>query len=345
MPRPSSSTHSVTVAQPSDGGAIAPPCGESANDMGDDSSPASDAGADSSPASDTGADRGSAETGSTPMAGSAGAASMVADADAIVEVVKQFVEGYNALLDMINNALSEERDSDYAPLTDEQREEMEEKEIENWEAAAKLGILRGETELISMQSKLRTSVFNTIYKKTGTTSSSNELEKTNYALVRIGVYTAQWEDMGKLSLNETTLREAIAEDIELVAGLFTKTADTYTADSTMSDAWNAAREKEFKQKTQGLALNLMNMLDEYITTTRSAAGTKGKLIERAGVENDLSDSTSALSQLISRYNTQINNLWDRYDLIEAQKIKILSTLETYVSNASAQASWLAGQTG
>ncbi|WP_276661783.1 flagellar filament capping protein FliD, partial [Syntrophomonas wolfei] len=65
-----------------------------------------------------------------------------------VAKIKSFVEAYNALMENINVKLNERREYDksshsfkYQPLTDAQRKEMSEKEIEKWEAAAKKGIM------------------------------------------------------------------------------------------------------------------------------------------------------------------------------------------------------------
>ena len=50
----------------------------------------------------------------------------------IYEKVTAFVEQYNEMIDKLNAELSAKRYSDYKPLTDEQREEMSEKQIEMW---------------------------------------------------------------------------------------------------------------------------------------------------------------------------------------------------------------------
>jgi len=59
------------------------------------------------------------------------------DIDAVVEKIKSFVENYNEVLDLINGLLSEKRDRDYLPLTDSQKEQLEEDEIKKWERKLK----------------------------------------------------------------------------------------------------------------------------------------------------------------------------------------------------------------
>lgn len=79
-----------------------------------------------------------------------------------VAKIKSFVEAYNALMENINVKLNERREYDksshsfkYQPLTDAQRKEMSEKEIEKWEAAAKKGIMNNESILRSLAAEIQ----------------------------------------------------------------------------------------------------------------------------------------------------------------------------------------------
>ena len=59
------------------------------------------------------------------------------DSDKAVDAVKQMVDDYNALIELVNKELTKKRDRDYAPLTDEQKADMSENEIKLWEEKAK----------------------------------------------------------------------------------------------------------------------------------------------------------------------------------------------------------------
>src|SRR5690625_4915225 len=67
------------------------------------------------------------------------------DIDHTIESIKEFVEKYNEVIDLLNGSQQEERYRDYPPLTDEQKKEMTDDQIEKWEEKAKSGILRGES--------------------------------------------------------------------------------------------------------------------------------------------------------------------------------------------------------
>ena len=80
---------------------------------------------------------------------SVGSASLKTEVDTTdaIDTIKQFVEDYNKMISDIYKKVREKKEKDYAPLTDAQRKEMSEDEIEKWEAKAKVGHLRNDGEL------------------------------------------------------------------------------------------------------------------------------------------------------------------------------------------------------
>ena len=77
------------------------------------------------------------------------------DVDAVVDKIKEFVNMYNELVDELNSALREEVYRDFPPLTDEQRAELSDKEIEMWEEKAKSGLLRSDSIVSGILSEMR----------------------------------------------------------------------------------------------------------------------------------------------------------------------------------------------
>ena len=67
------------------------------------------------------------------------------DVDQAFDKIKAFVEKYNELVEQLNGTQREERHRNFPPLTDAQKEDMSEKQIELWEEKAKSGLLRGES--------------------------------------------------------------------------------------------------------------------------------------------------------------------------------------------------------
>ncbi len=126
-----------------------------------------------------------------------------ADATKIADALKSFVEEYNSAITLINKELTTKRDRNYAPLTDEQRESMSEKEIENWEKKAKEGLLFNNSDLRALSSELRF-IFGSGSSEPGISVSSN------------------YADNGKLVLDTEKLKEAIRKDPDKLRDFFAK---------------------------------------------------------------------------------------------------------------------------
>ena len=276
------------------------------------------------------------------------------DTDKIVSLIMDFIEGYNEVVRSISDALGEKRDRDYHPLTDEQKEEMSEREIDKWEGKAKAGLLRGDAAFIGLSSKLRLSFYNPVYEK------YEDNKVIPFSLKKMGIDTQDSfsgynpKSNGILYVDEMQLRHAIETNLDEIVYLFTKPPekyempmkapgdpgyDEYIEWKNRPAEWHARMQRLYDDKTGGLTTKLLNILNDYIKTV----GGKGILLQNAGMENDFSDLNNAMTREIFDYNTRINAAWARYDRIERQKLRTLSRLEVIVSNAGSQMQWMQSQ--
>ncbi|WP_272031497.1 flagellar hook-associated protein 2 [Oceanobacillus kimchii] len=137
------------------------------------------------------------------------------DVDASVENIMKFVDKYNEIVETINGSQQEEKYRDFPPLTEEQKKEMTEREIELWEEKAKSGLLKGESSLTNGLYNMRQSWY-----------SSVNGEGAFSSLTEIGITTSNnYLDGGKLVVDESKLREALTEDPESVQKLFSNSSD------------------------------------------------------------------------------------------------------------------------
>jgi len=150
------------------------------------------------------------------------------DTEAIFDSVVEFVDQYNNLLGKLNKLYNEERNKNYEPLTDAEREALSDTQQEKWETLAKSGILRRDSTLQSAISDMRnavTSVMNTEGLK---------------SLFDIGINTTSYSstgyDNGKLIVDEDKLKEAINNDIDSVARLFTSSPTNITGTALENDS-------------------------------------------------------------------------------------------------------------
>ena len=233
-----------------------------------------------------------------------------ANVDSAVETVKKFFEDYNALVTEINTQVTTRSDSSYGPLTDEQKKEMSEESIKNWEKKAKEGILYGDTTLRDLGADVE-GVFLKFL------NSGADFEK----LKEIGItYSDDMRDGGTLVFDESAFRAAMEKDPEKVGQIFTGGGDI----------------------KKGLSQIVEDTLTPYATKYASRNGNSyGRLIEEAGsgkiplsamnnlIYNQLKDMQSTIEKL----RTQLKTEQDRY-------ISQFTTMETLISQMNTQSGWL-----
>lgn len=234
------------------------------------------------------------------------------DSDKIVDAVKDMIKDLNEIIQLVNDEVSTKPNRDYAPLTDEQKEELTEEQIEKWEKKAKAGSLFGDSDLRGLSDKLRF-IFNTGSEEKSMLESFGISTSTNYS------------DNGKLVLDETKFRAALETNAEDLKELFTKTANTTTGEKG------------------GFMARLTVITEKYASTS---GATKGILIEKAGstyaptsiLTNYLQKSIDSVDDYIERLQDQLETEQDRY-------ISQFTTLETLISQMNSQSSWLSSSFG
>ncbi len=226
---------------------------------------------------------------------------MEADSDALVEPIKQFVQGYNTMIDQINSMVKEKVYSDYAPLTDEQREEMTEAQITSWEEKAKSGLLRGDRALTGIANKLYSAIILPI-------------EEAGISLNEMGITSAGYTENGKLKIDEAKLKNALAEKPMEIRDLFSSVG--------------------------GIASKINTVI---IDATRSTGpkGTRGTLVEIAGIDLTTSDTENNITDTITMANKAIDTLNARLTKEESRLWKQFTTMETVLQQLNSQSSIIA----
>jgi len=229
------------------------------------------------------------------------------DTDKAVDKVKAFVESYNALIEELNSKTTEKKKVGYDPLTDAQKAEMSESEITKWEETAKAGLLKGDTTLNSVLSKMRQTLF-TYGTSTSLSTNGTALGIKGETLASLGISTSStWSDNGKLEINEDKLRAAIEKDPDVLARVF-------TGDGTKENP---------------------GIVSQLRTTAQDAV----KTIERsAGKSTSASETSYSIGKSIASLTTKIDDWKDRLKDIEERYWKQFSAMETAIQKANNQSS-------
>lgn len=224
------------------------------------------------------------------------------DSSKVFDNIKAFVDEYNKLIDTVNKKITEDRYRDYGPLTDEQREQLSDKQQEKWEEMAKSGLLKGDSILSGALSQMRLSMYTPV--------DNENISPAMKQLAAIGIKTtANYLDGGKLEIDEAKLKKAIEEDPTSVENLFRGTGD-----STSS---------------KGIVQRLYD----------DVSGTIDKLNERAG-KATYTNQQFTIGKNLDDVSKKIKSFTDRLKQIEDRYYNQFTAMEQAIQKSNSQMSYL-----
>ena len=229
-----------------------------------------------------------------------------ADTEKVTETVKKFIESYNAMIDEVRTQATTKPDSNYKPLTDDQKNEMNETSIKNWEDKAKEGILYNSSALKDLDNATQ-GIF-----------SSMMINGVSYDdLEKIGIsFSDDYTAGGKIVFDEEKFKTAMDSDPEKVSDLFTG--------------------------THGIVNTIDSTLSTYATRYASKNGNSyGVLIEEAGSEklsltltnNSIYKELKDMQETITNLQSQLSTEQDRY-------ISQFTQMERLINQMNSQSSYL-----
>lgn len=225
------------------------------------------------------------------------------DTQAIYDKVKEFLTQYNSLINEMTALFNADSAKGYEPLTDEEKEQMSEAEIEKWEEKIKDSLLRRDDSLEGVLSAMTSSM-----------SKGIEIDGKNYYLSTFGINT--------LGILDAPKNQQYAYHIN---GDEDDTATSGKEDKLMA-AINADPDTvvTFMQKLAG---NLYNAIDEKMKST--------SLRSAYTVYNDkeMASEYSDYTNLIKKWEEKLKKQEDYY----YQKF---AAMETALSKLNSQTSSL-----
>ena len=182
------------------------------------------------------------------------------DTDAVYDSIKEFVTQYNSILKEMNTLYNAKSARSYDVLTDDQKDEMSDEEVEKWNTKIKDSLLRRDSTLDGLITTMRS-----ITGKSITASNGKK-----YSLANLGITTrTDYKEYGQLHIkgdeddsvysdSTNTLQDLLKEDpdvvAEVMAGLTNNLYDALNEkmkSTTMSSALTFYNDKEMtKQMTQ-----------------------------------------------------------------------------------------------
>lgn len=223
--------------------------------------------------------------------------------DKILDAVTAFVNDYNKLIGDLNALINEASSyKSYPPLTSAQKAEMSEKEIELWEAKAKTGLIRRDDTITNLLSNMRSILY-------------TRMDDSKYALYDLGINTGDWQNKGKLVLDNppTALLNALEND-------------------------PAGVERLFNYESEGLAVQLNQLING---AAKISSGSPGTLVRLAGAAS--LNRKSSIDQQVDDIDEGLDRLQEMYDKERNRYWKQFNTMEKLISEMNSMSSWLSSQ--
>ncbi|MCM3786006.1 flagellar filament capping protein FliD [Neobacillus mesonae] len=224
--------------------------------------------------------------------------SVQTDTEKALTTIKSFIEEYNTLMSYMSTKMGEEKYRDFAPLTDEQKSAMSEKDIELWEEKSKSGLLKNDEILRSTISSMRS----IITEKLGDLSS-------------LGITSGQYYENGKLYLDEEKFNQAMQSNPQKLAEIFQGVGSSSSNGifGKMSETINGSLDKLVtKAGTSKYSGDLNSILKEESIMGRQLKDynkriddLQDKLVD---LENRYYRQFTAMETAISKYNSQSSSL-------------------------------------
>ena len=212
------------------------------------------------------------------------------DATEPLNKIKAFIEAYNTMIKKLEGMLKETKtraEASYTPLTDEEKSQMSEKQIEEWETIAKKGLLRNDAGIQALTSSLRGALFDAV-------------TAAGLSPSQIGLTTGRWDQNtgGQIMLDEDKLRAALEADPDKVANIFMGGSDS----------------KNYADR--GLTWRMEDLLLGYVNGSQSSS--------LGSLENSIKRANEQMEKLTKKMYDEEDRLYKKFAAMETALAKIQS---------------------
>ncbi|QFJ54011.1 flagellar filament capping protein FliD [Pseudobutyrivibrio xylanivorans] len=231
------------------------------------------------------------------------------DTDALYDKIKDFLTSYNNLVNEMQKLYNADSAKDYEPLTDDEKSQMNETEIEKWEQKIKDSLLRRDTTLSGLISTMTTSMLKT-YEVNG-----KKVALSTYGIVTLGTLKAEKNENYAYHINGDS-------------------EDSYTSGAEDKlRAAIAANPDEVIDFMKALTSDLYSNLDKKMKSTAV------KSVYTVYNDKEMASEYSNYSSLIKQWTDRIK---DQEDAYYKKFSKMESALAKLQNNSSSLTSMLGG---
>lgn len=229
------------------------------------------------------------------------------DYDGIYDTIKKFIKGYNELINEMDKLYNADSSKGYEPLTSDEKKEMSDSEIEDWEKKIKDSLLRRDSTLSDVSSAMEEVM------GAGYTIGGKTYYLSSFGINTLGYFTAAYnekhayhidgdKDDSSTAGNTDILKTMITNEPKTVIdffqqlnnSLYTKLTEKMGANS-MRSIYKAYNDKQMKQEYDDYTSDIAEQ-EEKLTALQDKWYRKFSAMETALAK--LSSKTSAIAGLL-----------------------------------------------
>lgn len=222
--------------------------------------------------------------------------------DDLATKIVDFINDYNKIIDKVNTLTSQMPNTDekYAPLTDTQKEDMTDDEIEKWNTEAKKGLLQNDSALNGILRDLRSAM-------------TDAVDAAGLSLKDLGISTQAYDytSGGQLAVDVATLKEKLASDPDGVMALFTG--------------------------ADGVSSRVKSVLDKNVGTFGGdgvlllRAGSDSDANDTSQLTTQIKGYEKTISDLKDQLQTEEDRYWDQFTRME-QTLSLMNAQLGYLTS-------------
>lgn len=232
------------------------------------------------------------------------------DTEGIYDMIKNFLKDYNELINEMDKLYNADSAKDYEPLTDDEKYEMSEKEIEDWENKIKDSLLRRDSSLSSVSSAFKEIMLS------GVEVGGKTMYLSDFGINTLGYFEAADNEKNAYHIDGDADDDNTSANTDKLSAMITNDPDTVV------------------NFFVGLSRNLYAKMDEM---SKSVKGYRsyGNFYDDEKMKSDYEDYTTKINDLEDKLNDYEDRLYSQFAAMETALAKMQS-------NSSAVTSLLGG---
>ena len=220
------------------------------------------------------------------------------DTDGIYNMIKNFFSEYNKLINEMDSLYNADAAKGYDPLLSEEKKELSDSEIEEWEKKVKDSLLRKDSTLSAVSDAMKTILMQ------GVEVNGRQMYLSDFGINTLGYFTAPENERNAYHINGDADDASTSKEADVLKAMIASDPDTVTA---------------FFTKLSNKVYESLN--EKMSATTMSSAFT---VYNDKQMKSDYESYTEKISKQEEKLNDLIDNWYKKFSAMETALAKLQS---------------------